>query len=137
MRLTSCRLFDLLAKELQLLREVLPRARRVDWLWDGQTEQYRAHWADVVDAAGRLVGLQVTPERPQGHGRACERIRHRFGVFRGQWVEPELSLVGLAAPAVGVLGAVIHEQEHPIALGTRFLVESTSPSLGRLSPGAR
>jgi putative ABC transport system substrate-binding protein len=52
---------ELLAKQLQLLQEVAPGIKRVDWLWDGLPEQYRAHWADVVDASGRLVGLHVVP----------------------------------------------------------------------------
>jgi putative tryptophan/tyrosine transport system substrate-binding protein len=52
---------ELLAKQFQLLREVAPQVKRVDWLWDGPPEHYRAYWADVVDTAGRQIGLHVVP----------------------------------------------------------------------------
>src|SRR5687768_1349458 len=32
---------------------------------------------------------------------------------RGQWVEPELTIVGLAPPHVLVLGAIIYQEEQP------------------------
>ena len=52
---------DIVAKQLQLLREMVPRVKRIDWIWDGPPEHYRAHWAHVIDAAGGRLGLQVRP----------------------------------------------------------------------------
>ena len=44
---------------------------------------------------------------------AEERIEQGLGALGRQGVEPELRVVGLAAPAMRVLGAVVHEEEHP------------------------
>jgi hypothetical protein len=52
-------------------------------------------------------------ERPESGVRAHERIQQDLGALGGQGVEPELGVVGLAAPAMRVLGAVVHEEEHP------------------------
>ena len=51
-----------------------------------------------------------------------------LGALRGQGVEPELGVVGLAAPAVLVLGAVVDEQEH--AGGGQALDQAVEHGLG-------
>jgi hypothetical protein len=52
-------------------------------------------------------------ERPKRGVRAQERAQQGLGAVGRQGIEPELRIVRLAAPAVRVLGAIVHEEEHP------------------------
>ena len=65
---------------------------------------------------------QEVLERPKGGVRAQERVQQGLGALGRQGVEPELRVVGLAAPAMRVLGAVVHEEEHP---GRRQALDQT------------
>ena len=65
---------------------------------------------------------QEALERPEGRVRAREPVQQGLGALGRQGVEPELGVVGLAAPAMRVLGAVVHEQEHP---GRRQALDQT------------
>ena len=49
-------------------------------------------------------------ERAERRVRAEERIEQRVGALGRQGIDPELAVVGLAAPGVPVLGAVIDEE---------------------------
>ena len=50
-------------------------------------------------------------ERAEGHVRAEERIEQLVGALGRQGIDPELAVVGLAAPGVLVLGAVVDEEQ--------------------------
>jgi hypothetical protein len=75
----------------------------------GQLDQGTRHWAEA----------RIIPE---------ERPQQLVGVLRGQWVEPQLAVVGLAAPRVLVIRPIVHEEKSPS--GGETLDEPVEQRLG-------
>src|SRR4029434_11022888 len=50
-------------------------------------------------------------ERAEGRVRAEERLEQLVGALGRQGIDPELAVVGLAAPGVTVFGAVVDEEQ--------------------------
>ena len=62
--------------------------------------------------AGRARDQQLS-ERRQAGVVAQERLEDFRGTRRGQGVEPQLRVVGLAAPAVLILGPIVDQEQNP------------------------
>jgi hypothetical protein len=63
------------------------------------------------------IGIRPLDQEPLKRGERClkpkERIEQLVGALGRQGIDPELAIVGLAAPAVAVFRAVVEEEQEP------------------------